>query len=258
MNTTAFQRYLGRVSAIRAYVNSLEIYMELAQERIQEIITNAVEKEVDEKIFTSVYPITSHDEKYRKMGTFVFPASSLNNFVDYVKKVSYNNSIINIITLTEIYLTELCEWVMENNPSSFSSKENINLTYEEIVKLDGINHLKKIVLKKMKSEYTHENLANSITELIINKFHWKIKNFKQEITHLRDLSLLRNIIVHNDSKVNEIFLTSISNPGDFKLGKSIFINFDIFNGYLSGTISFIKNIDDVVMKKCKKSSKHIS
>lgn len=144
----------------------------------------------------------------------------------------YKSSFVMLISYFDFLVSDLIHYFYQRYPESLSGKE-LSLTLSELKLCDNLTEAIDYVVNKgvdkvlygnleNQKRYFRENLKIDTNENII---HWDRVNEAME---------RRNIIVHNDSKINRRYLKSVNlpvipeKPKDLKEGKKITVSEDYF------------------------------
>ena len=251
MNTEVFEIFKENVHLAIGYINLLDMYFMIAREKIEDYKKQIKNKGANEPI---IIPGFEQHFKQNKdddlLGIIPQKPSDIEKNINPVMINSCKNSIISLVTFTEIYLRDIIEWIFRKNPEAFCSNKEIKLTHEDIIKHKiDFEYLKNMILERWIHEITKENIADSIEELFDKRLKLKYEEFSEELKALKDISAIRNIIVHNNSKVNKIFLEIISTPDKYKSNDELIVLPDTFKHNAKATFKFIKKLDKLVYSK---------
>lgn len=157
------------------------------------------------------------------------------DFTDKMKTITYpsiiyKTTLIYAVSSFEVFLNKFLIIIYEEEPRTLKSNAK-SMTYEEILSHSSFKSLKG----KMISSVLHDFFYKSISEqfIIINKkFGFKLEFNKAKSTifdklvnleTLTEIFSIRNIILHNDGIVNDIFVKN--NPASkYKLGDKIILD----------------------------------
>ena len=252
MNTEVFESFKENVHLAIGYINLLDMYFKIAREKIEDYKTQSQGKGANEPIIIpGVEPHFRQDKEDDLLGIIPQTLTDIEKNISPVMINSCTNAIISLITFTEIYLRDIIEWIFRKKPETFCSNKEIKLTHEDIIKRKiDYEYLKNKILERVIHEITKENIANSIEELFNKRFEWDLTKFSTELIALKDISAIRNIIVHNNSKVNKTFLEIISTPDAYNLNDVLIVSPHEFKNNAKMTFKFIKKLDEFAHLKC--------
>lgn len=128
-----------------------------------------------------------------------------------------NNALISLLIRFESFLTDYFEWLVKKYPNKYLSEKCIR--YSELIKFDFEN---------LKKELSTE-AANSIMSQPLDEWLKVIKSHKFDLATLSDclnefteIYYRRNLIVHNNGKVNRQYLAGIKkDEAAHPLGKKL-------------------------------------
>ena len=253
MNTEIFNRFKENVHHAVGFINILDALFSIAREKIQDF-----KSQIDQKGGISPIIIPGFESNFRENNEYdllgIIPQSlqDLEKNINPVMINSCSKSIVVLITIIEVYLRDLVEWIFKKKPNIFSCDKEITLKYKDIIDLNIDNqYLRTKIIERYLNDISKKNLADFILELFDKKFHWKLSKMSTDLESLKDLSAIRNIIVHNNSKVDQIFLQNISTPGKYKLNDELVILPHLFKENAKKAYSFIKKLDELAFSKCK-------
>lgn len=129
----------------------------------------------------------------------------------YTLKTMYNNLLTSIIIEFESIITKVIKKIITKYPEAYLLDKSI--TYERIIKLDDIAEVKRMII----TNEVDIMMRDSLFELI-NKLEKKHKviipldNYYAKI--FSESYLRRNIIVHNDSRINKDYINGMISIGE--------------------------------------------
>ena len=253
MNTEIFNRFKEDVHHAIGLINILDGILIIAKEKIQDYKSqNTEEGDISPIIIPGYEQHFKENNEIDQLGIIPQKFSDLEKNMTFVMIKSCSNSIVSLITIVEVYLRDLVEWIFSEKPEIFKSSKEIKLTYKEIIDSNIENqYLKTMIVEKTWNDISRKNLANSIIELFEKIFNWDLSKMASELGSLKDLSAIRNIIAHNNSRINQIFLNTISTPEKYNLGDELIINPEIFKQNAKKIFVLIKKLDELAYSKCK-------
>lgn len=245
MNTDVFREFEKNISHLLGHINSLDLLAQFAQEKISEL------KKTGKNPTFVVHGVDPKEQiKYDKiLGVVKIQLSDADKLINFVVMTTCKNSLVSLVAIVEDYLKSICYHIIQTKPEVFKSAKELKLTYKEIIELKNNQNLIDKMLNKIISGLTRNNIADSFKELFAKQFGWDINHLKKELTLLKDTSAERNIIVHNQSKVNQKFLSVISEPNKYKIDDEIIIGPKGLRKRTYSTIDVVKKFDDIVVSK---------
>ncbi len=148
------------------------------------------------------------------------------------EQIIFKNTLYNLCTLVEKYYGLIYKDYLMNhlNYEAFSD-EKIN--YAELMKIGNISDAKIFLIdRKLKGMFgeSFSNWNNMILkQLNINS---KLLDFdKKTISSIEEIYNLRNLFIHSDGIVNDMFLTKTKKYADIKKGEKIQLNIDELEEY---------------------------
>lgn len=155
-----------------------------------------------------------------------------NEMLDHIKAVSYpavihKTTLIYAVSAFEIFLNKFLTILYEAEPRALKNNSK-SLTYEEILSHISFKSLKQKMIANILHDFFYKAIADQMTimdkkfgfNLIFDDTKSTIFDLHVNLTTLTEIYSIRNIILHNDSVVNEIFIKN--NPKSvYKLGDII-------------------------------------
>ncbi len=130
------------------------------------------------------------------------------------RNVILQQEIINYLAYFEAFMQDVFRHVYTDNPSLIP--EDKELKWKEIVDKKDYSSILNYVINKQLEKSGYDKLSTQITRLNNKPFLFKIKVDKKTLKSLEKLICVRNIIIHNGSKVNAELLELI-NDSSIKL-----------------------------------------
>jgi hypothetical protein len=187
------------------------------------ITTEAYKSHIQRKVpenFTSERERISKmkDDFSDKMKTIAYPS------------IIYKTSLIYAVSSFEVFLNKFLTILYEEEPRALKNNTK-SMTYEEILSHSSFKSLKKKMILSVLHDFFYKSIAEQFT-LMNKKFGFKLDFNKSKSTifdksvnleTLTEIFSLRNIILHNDSIVNDIFIKN--NPASrYKIGDKIVLD----------------------------------
>ena len=197
----------------------------------------------NESLFIDVFRNKEKDkiEKYKKEKRPIEHTIHYENIVNkqmevHIKsfpKLISSMSLIYGVTHFEVFVTDTVLFLLNKFPESLKNK-NKNLTYEEILSFKSINNLKTRIIQKEVETIVYGGIKEQL-EYLKKQFKLKLDymsleesiEVKQSIyfQELIEIYSARNLIIHNNSIVNNLYLKSNKNS-KYKLGEKLNITND--------------------------------
>ena len=183
-------------------------------------------------------------------GLISVPVSEAHQLADPLMLTTCKNALVSLIAVVEEYLRDICRWVFEKRPETFKSKKQIILTHESIIEFGNYDALMNMLLNRILEDVSRDNVAESFRNLLRGRLGWDIKALGPGMVTLKDVSATRNVIIHNQSMINETFIAIVSKPEDYKLGQSINVGPLKLKDNAYAIIELMSQIDEMAVKKC--------
>jgi hypothetical protein len=157
------------------------------------------------------------------------------DFTDKMKAISYpsiiyKTTLIYAVSSFEVFLNNFLTIIYEEEPRALKSNAK-SMTYEEILSHSSLKSLKRKMISNVLHDFFYKSISDQF-EIINKKFGFKLDFNKSKSTifdksvnleTLTEIFALRNIILHNDGIVNDIFLKN--NPNSkFNIGDRVVLD----------------------------------
>jgi hypothetical protein len=253
MHTEAFNTFKTNISQLLGHINTLDLLLQLSNEKIAEF---KKEKGDQAKHITLQVPgiVPKDARKYGKLfGAISINLSKADSLASPVMLTTCKNALVTLIAVTEGYLRDIAAWIFRENPNAFKSNKEIRLTHKDALELGDYQSLLDKVLGRIMSDITKRNIADSLDELFVKVCGWEdTSGLNNDLTVLRNVSAIRNVVVHNQSKVNEIFLSMVSEPDKYTLGQKLVVSPQEIRSWTYAVIGLLKELDKIALFKCAK------
>lgn len=206
-----------------------------------------------EMLLVLVHDVNTHIFEYNGelFGQEFYTLNDIKNNLEIVLSNNCKSLLVTLITILEEYLKDICLWVYNKKPVIYKSdSKKIVLAYSEIIEIGTIEDLKIKIIEKTINNIRKNNIADSFKELFIKKFKCNIPDFDTQKDDIKEISEIRNIIIHNNSIIDEKFLSRIPNRNKYHKNQKLSIDTDFLRSSIYKSIYFIKNIDQVICEKC--------
>ncbi|NIK67956.1 hypothetical protein FHT67_001380 [Paenibacillus sp. BK720] len=168
---------------------------------------------------------------------------------DSIYNLSSTNTLKNCISIFEHYIKEILEYLLNMYPHHlFEKKEKIELS--RLLKVDSLEELKEQIIREKIINLSYGNLTEMI-DYIKKEFNVDFEFKPGMIEGLLELTLIRNLFVHNKGIVNEKFIEKINNEepmlGDepYVVGQRLIITADS----MQDIFDILLHIGDHISKK---------
>lgn len=206
---------------------------ELIKELFHNTANNITELISFKRITTEAYQ--SH-AKNKLSSNFTSERKKIENvrsdMYDHLKAVNYptvihKTSLIYAVSAFEVFLNKFLTILYDAEPRAIKNNAK-SLTYEEILSYTSFKSLKQKMISNILHDFFYKSIAEQIT-IMDKKFGFKlifddtkstIFDKHVNLTTLTEIYSIRNIILHNDGIINDIFIKN--NPSStYKLGDVI-------------------------------------
>ena len=158
----------------------------------------------------------------------------------YTINTMYNNILISILIEFENIITRIFEEIITKYPDAYLS--NTNVSYAEILKFQDIEHIKEKIISDEVNLIMRESIFKWIKTLE-KKHKINISLENQYTKNFIEAYLRRNIIVHNESKINNDYINGMKNIGkvipEKMIGQSLICTEEYINRVIDSSIYLI-------------------
>lgn len=250
MQTDVFNTFKTNASSVLGHINALDLCLQIYRESI-----SAYQQKLEHQAKNTNFRISGirpeDEEKYSELfGVVTVTVSEAHKLANSVMLTSCKNSLVPLIAVVEDYLQGICAWIFSKQPNILRSEKKLTLSYKEVIELGSYDALMRKVMIRVMNDITRDNVADSFRNIFADVFKWDISAQEKGLVVLKDSTLKRNIVVHNQSKVNGIFLSKVSNPGDYVLEQEISIKPDELRDCSYSIINLIRELDALAFAKC--------
>ncbi|QXP78847.1 MULTISPECIES: hypothetical protein [Winogradskyella] len=140
---------------------------------------------------------------------------------DY-EQVLFGQELISLYSFLEGYFQDLQRLLFLNDKTLLSNKDK-EIGLDKILKADNYDELISIIIEEKLEKSGYEKISTIISKWKKEPFKIIIKLKKDELEELDKYTSIRNIIIHNNSKINESLLNYLDNE-KFKIGQTFELN----------------------------------
>jgi hypothetical protein len=178
-------------------------------------------------------------------------------------KVLYERLFIDNYQSFEVFLSDLFKALFYAFPRfltpDVSNQEIGNIMYGDVFKADSILRLRAALIeRKVKSVFQANNVAAAIVKLE-RTFNIDFKIPKNDVESLLEIAFDRNILVHNNGVVNDIYVSGLNKLRilpKYKIGEKVIVE----SKRVTESSKFLRHISsemvEVIVDKIHQISKH--
>ncbi len=151
----------------------------------------------------------------------------------------YKSGLLFLFTEFDNYLGKCFSFVLNKYPSKF---EENKIKFQDITPNTTYDEIKELLIKKR----IHDEFYNKYGKIFRNaeKFYGiKLSIPKEWLNDLEELKLIRDIYVHGDGRINEIFLKKSRYKEQYELGETITLSVGLLAG-IRDNLNIIAKIFD--------------
>lgn len=173
---------------------------------------------INEEGTVSIKPLANSNLKKRKIANAVDNSFEKLFKQDKDKEILYQSTYINFANNIEILISDLIYILIKRNPNIINSDKKENdkgkVGYNDLEKFDNIEDVKEEII----NNYVTSKMFGSIKELIEfireitnnNKQAFRKYVSDDDFNYIKDFYQYRHILIHNEGRINNIFLKNVS------------------------------------------------
>jgi hypothetical protein len=156
-----------------------------------------------------------------------FKSNELESF-DY-EQVLYGQELISLYSFLEGYFQDLQRLLFLNDKSLLSNNDT-EVSLNKVLKAENYNELISIIIEEKLEKSGYEKISSIINKWKREPFKIILKLKKDELEELDKFTCIRNIIIHNNSKINESLICYL-NKDEFKIGQTFKLDIQIMKKF---------------------------
>ncbi len=214
---------------------------------IQNRAIQLMKKESDElkdEFTKTIKPQVIQKDVYIGVMKKIFPEYNLD--FNKFKEIHFRNHIIYLYSELEFYFYRCLNHIFVKRPNLLEEK-NISLSIKSI--LDKDYNLDEEVQKKLDKaiEQKLRKDFNDFFDYCSKKLGLKHKLPQEDINELKKFRQIRNLYVHGDGTINELFFEKYPDS-PFKIGEKFEINEELLNNLVQKLIKILDQFDEQMLK----------
>ncbi|MCI8669245.1 MAG: hypothetical protein HFI34_06980 [Lachnospiraceae bacterium] len=151
------------------------------------------------------------------------------------KEIIYSGSLIILITYFENMIAKLLRCDFRKHPNRMSL-ENKTVTYKMLEISESIEDVKNYLIEEEVISLMYKSVSDWI-EYLKKKIKLRLEYASDSLPILNEIMARRNLIVHNEGKVNSIYINIVSKDNNsFKIGDVLSVDKE----YLNNTINTLE------------------
>ncbi|HEC37333.1 MAG TPA: hypothetical protein ENI29_03795 [bacterium] len=170
----------------------------------------------------------------------------INQKPETIKNHILKMGLIYFFSLFEAFNKDYFQELYLFKPDLMKSKER-KVDLEYLLQFENIEDLHRSLSQDQIERFGHQDI-DEFAKLILKKFNIDLKGNLECWPNLRESYYRRNIIVHNDGKISELYLKKLS-LGNDKLNEELDCNIESLWKCHSDIHSYMDFIDDAIRKK---------
>ena len=226
-------------------LDACELLKEVGYEKFQELHSKNFPNVIVEKDDKELISIKINlNEEEGKLQSAFFMLSNRKLHLNCLLDMAH----IYLITLFEAFNKDFFTEILNYKTEIMKSKKEIQ--YEEILKYASIEDLHKYMVKKKIDEISYMNLDEFAENFLFKHFNIDIKIGFSKWNDLREKYYRRNIIVHNNGKISEIYAQKM-NLAPCEIGKELSTDIVYIEECFKDIHSCISFIEEKIYEKLK-------
>ena len=215
-------------------------------------------KVYEDKKQNFIESINKHSNKTRAQIIKEAELAQTNRRINGLPLLIYQMTLIHAVTYFDVFLSKITTLLLKSFWQSLKTKTK-NLTYEELLSFDSIEDIKNNLIKKEVEVLGRQSIKERI-EYLEKKFNLNFKyvsvNEKNGLffNEIVEIYSARNLIIHNNSIVNETYL-KLNSASNYKLGENLKIDASYLTNSLHRLLKACHEITNVSVKKINENYK---
>lgn len=198
-------------------------------------ILNEVRKLMDEKQFNLLT-----EQHYEKLGVSKESYRLIENvsFLQTVEKdiasvnfqqVLYQQEYISLYSYLEGYFQDIQRLLFENDKNLLANKDK-EISLNKILEAESYDKLISLIIEEKLEKSGYEKISSIIEKWKKEPFKIILKLKKRELESLEKFTCIRNVIIHNNSKINGDLIKYLDSE-EYKIGFVFKLDSEIMNEY---------------------------
>ena len=175
----------------------------------------------------------------------------------YTINTMYNNMLVSILIEFENIITRIFTEIIIKYPEAYL--RDTRVSYAEIIKVQDIKHIKEKIISDEIDLIMRESIFKWI-KMLEKKHRIKISLENQYTKDFIEAYLRRNIIVHNESKINNDYINGMKNIGTIipedMIGKTLICTEEYINRIIDSSIFLIIYFINQILPAFKEENKN--
>ena len=177
----------------------------------------------------------------------------------FTMRTMYNNLLVSILIEFENIVTGLFKELITKIPDAYL--KNTSISYAEIIKSQDIAEIKNTIISNEVDSIMRENIFTWIKELE-NKHGIEISLENEYTRNFIEAYFRRNIIVHNDSKINHDYINGMKKIkrtiSEESIGKKVLCTKKYIDKVIESSIYFVIYIMNQMLKVFKEENENFT
>lgn len=167
------------------------------------------------------------------------------------RTILFRSALMSLVVYFEGMIADIFKYLLNKNPDSVIN--NKQLTFKEIKELGSIENSIEYLIEKEIESITRGDYNTWCNELK-KRFSFELKSCEEENDIVNEIVKRRNLYVHNNGYVNNIYLKTVNNKFTEGLKKGQIIDVDI--DYIENAIRVLKKVGcGILIELFKKNDK---
>lgn len=167
------------------------------------------------------------------------------------RKILFRSALMSLVVYFEGMISDIFKYLINKNPESITN--NKQLTFKEIKELGSMENAIEYLVEKEIEVITRGDYNDWCTKLR-DKFKFTLNNIKEEESIVIEIIKRRNLYVHNNGYVNNIYLKTVDKELRKGVKKDDILEVDI--DYIKNAIKILKKVgNDILMEFLIKNDK---
>lgn len=167
------------------------------------------------------------------------------------REILYRSALMSLVVYFEGMVSDVFKFLINKNPDSITNSKQ--LTFKEIKELGSMESAVEYLIEREIESITRGDYNDWCTQLK-NKFKLNLKNIDEHKNTIIEIIKRRNLFVHNNGYVNNIYIKSVDESLIKEIKKGDVLEVDI--NYIKEAIKILKKVgNDILIELLKKNDK---
>ncbi len=154
----------------------------------------------------------------------------------------YNGAFMNLIVFFESMFSKIFKYIYSKHQERLFS--DTKYSYKEIYSYNTLDEFKEYVIERKITDMMYKNYDSWI-DFLVKEEKISLEEIEKYANQIHEIIARRNLIAHNDGKINSIYLNAVSE--EYKEGKAKNDYLEITQDYLLKSIEVIQIVGCIII-----------